>query len=324
MKRRNCLLDIVKLIASFFVVFIHVTFPGTFGQSIRSFSGFAVPLFFITSGYFSREIIDAKNYKKLFSRIKSLCLIFLIAIVSYSFVYIIINGLNSYINYFMIKDTYIKLLAFNSFENTFFTPLWFLLALIYVYAVIIVLLKIKLEKLIIALPCLFLPLILLSGFNGIKYEISNILYSNFLITGIPYFSVGYILKNKVSSISKQGLKINNALFVFNVLLFAFLYVRLSNIFHISSITNIIIAITLFIISVSYRVELSNNKVGFIISKLSLYIYILHWLVYNLMSTYIPLKINMWVYPIIVLLISMFISLLLILIIHRKKIFYIKK
>lgn len=42
---RNNLLDIIKLIASFFVVFIHVVFPEPFGDIIKSFAGFAVPFF---------------------------------------------------------------------------------------------------------------------------------------------------------------------------------------------------------------------------------------------------------------------------------------
>lgn len=46
-------MECAKLIASFFVVVIHVPFPGTFGNVVSCLSRFAVPLFFAISGYFS-------------------------------------------------------------------------------------------------------------------------------------------------------------------------------------------------------------------------------------------------------------------------------
>ena len=50
---RNQSMDLAKLIASFFVVFLHVPFPGQIGQIIGCLARFAVPLFFILAGYFS-------------------------------------------------------------------------------------------------------------------------------------------------------------------------------------------------------------------------------------------------------------------------------
>lgn len=47
---RNQSMDLAKLIASFFVVFLHVPFPGQIGQIIGCLARFAVPLFFILAG----------------------------------------------------------------------------------------------------------------------------------------------------------------------------------------------------------------------------------------------------------------------------------
>ena len=41
---RNYSLDALKLVASFFVVFIHVSFGGAFGEVIKVLAGFAVPI----------------------------------------------------------------------------------------------------------------------------------------------------------------------------------------------------------------------------------------------------------------------------------------
>lgn len=52
---RNQAMDLAKLIASFFVVFLHVPFPGRFGQGVSCLARAAVPLFFLLSGYFSYQ-----------------------------------------------------------------------------------------------------------------------------------------------------------------------------------------------------------------------------------------------------------------------------
>lgn len=49
---RNCSLDFCKGVGCIFVVFIHVTFPGGLGQAVKSLGSFAVPLFFMISGYY--------------------------------------------------------------------------------------------------------------------------------------------------------------------------------------------------------------------------------------------------------------------------------
>ena len=50
---RNLSLECFKLLAACFVVFLHIPFPGAFGQWIICLSRFAVPLFFAVSGWFS-------------------------------------------------------------------------------------------------------------------------------------------------------------------------------------------------------------------------------------------------------------------------------
>ena len=50
---RNLSLECCKLLAACFVVFLHIPFPGIFGQIVLCLSRFAVPLFFAVSGWFS-------------------------------------------------------------------------------------------------------------------------------------------------------------------------------------------------------------------------------------------------------------------------------
>ncbi len=72
---RNYTLDVMKLISSFFIVFIHVPFHGIAGEVIRSISRFAVPVFFMTSGFFSYE----NDTQTILRRIKKLAGILIFA-----------------------------------------------------------------------------------------------------------------------------------------------------------------------------------------------------------------------------------------------------
>ena len=78
---RNGSLDILKFFSSYMVICIHFFFYGRVGNIIDALARFAVPVFFMTSGYFSyannTEKLKKKNdtyYKNLFIWI---CSIFL-------------------------------------------------------------------------------------------------------------------------------------------------------------------------------------------------------------------------------------------------------
>lgn len=63
---RNLSLECCKLVASCFVVFLHIPFPGQFGEAVVCLSRFAVPLFFAVSGWFSYGASPKKLSKRLF------------------------------------------------------------------------------------------------------------------------------------------------------------------------------------------------------------------------------------------------------------------
>lgn len=51
-KCRNVGLDILKVIAAFFVVCIHAPFENEFGKDLKAISRCAVPIFFMITGFF--------------------------------------------------------------------------------------------------------------------------------------------------------------------------------------------------------------------------------------------------------------------------------
>ena len=68
-KKQYELLNALKIIAAFFVVGIHVHFPGDFGRGFIAVARFAVPFFFMVSGFFSyyenKNAINEKYKRKI-------------------------------------------------------------------------------------------------------------------------------------------------------------------------------------------------------------------------------------------------------------------
>lgn len=52
--------ECARLVASFFVVFVHCPFPGRFGKAVICIARFAVPMFLMISGYFSYRVDSRK------------------------------------------------------------------------------------------------------------------------------------------------------------------------------------------------------------------------------------------------------------------------
>lgn len=64
-KTRKYGLDFLKGFAACFVVFMHARFPDAFGEYIAKIGTFAVPVFFMTSGYFSFNATKSKTLKSI-------------------------------------------------------------------------------------------------------------------------------------------------------------------------------------------------------------------------------------------------------------------
>lgn len=72
--QRNQSMEVCKFLASFFVVFIHAPFPGALGGLVDCLARFAVPMFFMITGYFNFKA----DSRQIVRRIKHLLLLFLI------------------------------------------------------------------------------------------------------------------------------------------------------------------------------------------------------------------------------------------------------
>lgn len=197
---RNATLDLLKLIAAYMVVFIHVPFYGFFGTVISALARFAVPVFFVTAGYFCYE----NNTDKIKNKLKKIVYILIFASLLYNAMNVAMDYLNGGIPKVMEGlsvygelSRWIDLLLFNLPFSA--TRLWFLLALIYVYVIQLILVKRKVNYkaiLVLSLCTLILNLVLgeLLAVFGVELPLHYV--RNFLLTGYPFFGFGLLMRHR--------------------------------------------------------------------------------------------------------------------------------
>jgi len=200
-KSRLLLLDRVKLLASFFVVFIHCHFYGYFGVAVKAASRFAVPFFFLCSGYFLYNNEPAKIRNKLF-HILRLYLASLAVYILYDAAKLFVEGdspsVIDYLHSFWEINTVLKWLLFN--EHSPGVHLWYLHAMIYVYSIHYFIAKKRIpDRLIfgssVVLICLHLLIWhLLLTFRSTAFVPSTFLVRNFFFSGYPMVGLGMLLR----------------------------------------------------------------------------------------------------------------------------------
>ena len=203
-KEYNSCLDFLKGIACILIVFSHCMFPGTLGIAVKAMRRFCVPFFFMVSGYFymSDKTLNVKERKR---KVWHICKITFWATLFYLVFGIIQTVLYpSSFEPFSWKD----ILIFLGCNKTFFITgeMWFLYALLYVYLVLVFVNPewYRRNSGKIAVVCLTLYVFLAQGLYVVGYSLQNIVYKNWLIEGLGFFSLGFVLHQH-----QEKLKISN-------------------------------------------------------------------------------------------------------------------
>lgn len=274
--KRNTTLDLFKLIASFMVVFIHVGMYGKADLVADGLARFAVPLFFISAGFFAY----GNDIPKLRKKTVSVLRLFIFSVVLY-YVYGVImklasGGVKAAVGYLAgaakIKNI-IKFLVFNETYSSLL--LWFLAALIYVYIVQMIVCKLKIGERVIFPFCIAgvaVTVLLGEGMNVAGITLPGFLTRNFLLPGYAFFGMGLLARkneDKLASVRTSAavvsLIVGAALSITSACLFLKAPCYLGSLF------------TLFgmiVISVKYPVFKHSEKLGVLLAS-SKYIYIFH-------------------------------------------------
>ncbi len=196
---RNQALDEAKAIAAYSVVLLHIRFPGEAGAVVNAIARFAVPFFFLISGYFCYRSADGDILKRMPGKIKHILYLSLLAVPFYIVWECIQRGIEGEAPFKWMGD----LLKYENIKNFILynrtSPirphLWFLFALLYCYLLFCVVEKFRLHKMVY----LLIPILLAgnfwmganSGEAGDTYRIME--FRNYLFTGFPFFMLGHLL-----------------------------------------------------------------------------------------------------------------------------------
>lgn len=189
---KNDCLNVWKAAAAFSVVLIHCRFPGDAGMAAKAAARFAVPLFFMISGYFS--------YGKGKETIRRRAIRIVKTLIIASAVYLVWKLVEFSLGGEMTGDD-LKIMfsvkAMRSFllfnQSPFMFHLWFLGSLLYCYLFYEILIHTgKEEKLYFLIPLLIgASLFLGEGVEAMGGHTPIALVRNFWLTGLPFFLWGH-------------------------------------------------------------------------------------------------------------------------------------
>ena len=194
-------LDKLKTLASFLIVCIHAPFPGLFGEYFTALTRIAVPIFFMISGFFYEHTKAKKQIVKimrLFVYSNILYLLWDIGMAS-------IKG----DTLLFLKETFTAehLLTFVFFNDTHLQAhLWYLGAILYVLLIVTALWswnsKVARRALYLISPFLLLGDLMLGKYSILlwHHELPYVFARNWLFVGIPYFTLGLLLKERSARI----------------------------------------------------------------------------------------------------------------------------
>lgn len=314
----------LKFIACLFVVFIHVPFPGEFGEIMRNLARFAVPLFFMISGYYTFFKDKDECNKTINKRIIKLLKITLCACAFYFLVNIIFKALfgrvDWYFDVIFSKQNLYRFALFNSTNWLEFVHLWYMFAIIYVYLIFKLINKFNLHKIAYVFSIIaiigVLAFIIYAFINEIEFD--KMYFRNAYLFGLPFFMLGHLIHAKEDKI-KAIFRDRDYLFIIFALLIIAIFIIEQKVFGMP-VELYISSVLLVLFMFCYAICHTNISIFYEFGKYySLNIYIIHSFFQKIINQLNIIKsgsIKAYLYPLIVFLLSLLTSM-----IYQK---YIKK
>ena len=322
---RNQTLECFKLIASVFVVFIHIKFPDRFGELMTCLARFAVPLFFTISGYFSYQTKSSRLVK----RITHLLLLQLLGLVLFfgwnSFFLLWTGGdlpafLRDSLPYTFRLSRWIVMSV-----DPYWGHLWFLAALALSYGILWGYLRFFEDKSVTYQPLYLVSTVLMilqltfgEFFTAAGMELPIYAYRNAFFCGLPFLTLGIFLREYQDRIFRVFSLTSGKLVLAIIATMAFSAMEWHGIGTCEMYLGTVLAVPAMILFAASHPTVSRHPVAErIISKLgsvSTGVYLLHMAVLDFYSAFIRWRMELflfdkepWFTPIFVALISIIAS-----------------
>ena len=302
MKKMNYSINALKFISILAVISIHCINVNETESHFKILLGllrFAVPIFFLISGFYSYYEDNSKAQQKYKTRIIRLLKLIIVA----NLFYLIVTPMN-YSIFFNIKSILAWLILNLQLIKG---HLWFLDALLYCYIFVFILskLKIDLKKFYFVIPLLLIINLILGEISScVGNPIPFYYYRNFLFTGLPFFMIGHLIHYKEKFIKNN---ISNKQIL--LLLVPICCLTMFESTYASTdlyLGTILFSVLIFIWGILNPEKINFRITNFIGGKLYGYIYILHlFLVFTLLKDF---SINLgWLNPILIFIVTTIIS-----------------
>lgn len=199
-RKRIQSIELCRLIASFFVVFIHYKMPGNLGLSVSALARFAVPFFFIISGYFSFNATPHQIRRRILGIVKLNFISTLLYLLwqSYKVRYIYFQSRLSWLKSVLTIRSISSWVFLNT--NPFSGHLWYLNSVFICYCAIYIYIywnssKISYYPLYQAAFSLFAIHLIGGTFAAsVQFAVPYLIYRNALFFGLPMFTLGLFLR----------------------------------------------------------------------------------------------------------------------------------
>lgn len=309
----NIKLNLLKGFACISVVFIHITFPGIFGQVVKKACAFAVPIFYMIAGYYAW----GKGTEVIKRRLDKIIKIFLYAYTLFFLFQVVYAAMNHQLSIWFSENfnwnTPIKYIWFCTID--FALPLWYLIAMAEIYIVWYFIVKNRKESIVLKfIPVLFVLQIVLTSYCE-TMQLAWFWKINFLTCAMPWFLFGYYMHT--SNADKFRNMASNKLIFFIVVgcFISIIPTILDLPIKFNEIGYIPYVFGVFTICLKNQRNSVCKIIEYIGEKLSLNIYVFHVLIGSMLnficSKIFGLNVNgniwLWCRPIIVLLCTIFAS-----------------
>lgn len=318
--KRNASIDAVRAIACAAVLFIHCRFPAPVTQYMDALGRFAVPFFLMVSGFFTyragREEAITVVRRHLWTTVKMTLAGTLLYAVSNT-VHRLRLGQDafSWLNSLLSPEGVFNFFIFN--RAIFLSSMmYYLFALLYVYAIFWLLLKCNAvrhaEKLI---PVLLGACVVLTEFVGTPWYYSG----NFLLTGLPFFMLGHYFARRGKTYAQAQyfilpgiiLTLVEAVFFHNDV---YCYIG-----------TLVMSISLFLACLHQPKARVPHALVWFGRNCSVIVFLIHCAVRDQLYLFIPERpdIYLWIRPLVILLVSCLLSIGYVFL-HRKARMFIKR
>ena len=286
-KSRQNGLDWIKGLSCIAVVLIHYNFSNGFGTVIKTVCRFAVPIFFLVSGYFmlsGEELVCVRN--KTIKKIKHISLLLIKAGFFYLLFNILWNKMMTpdwdIVAYITEKINRISVIKFILTNDPFvYAHLWFMLALIYCYILMLFFDHKYPEKIVNCFPILLIAFLIVSIWKDtfhLKSSIGGQIYmtSFFGFRALPFFLAGVWVRKHQEMFMNKKVKIFT---LETLIMFGMAWSVLERMIFVESqfyLGTYIVVAALFLYALMYNEQIQPDSFLTHLGRdLSLYVYIFH-------------------------------------------------